>query len=75
MADSRTPSQTAWSPHAARGTTLHPPPARAYEQRTGMSMILDDELRAMLEDAGFIDVTLPPGTWNVFATAHKPEAS
>jgi ubiquinone/menaquinone biosynthesis C-methylase UbiE len=45
--------------------------ARAYERRTGMSMILDSELRGMLEDAGFVDVTLPLGTWNVFATGRK----
>jgi ubiquinone/menaquinone biosynthesis C-methylase UbiE len=51
-----------------------PEDARAYEQRTGMSMILDDELRGMLEDAGFVDVTLPPGTWSVFATARKAKA-
>ncbi len=48
-----------------------PARARAYERRTGMSMILDPELRGMLQDAGFVDVTLPPGTWNVFATGRK----
>ncbi len=48
-----------------------PDRARAYETRTGMSMILEPELRAMLQDAGFVDVTLPPGTWSVFATGRK----
>jgi ubiquinone/menaquinone biosynthesis C-methylase UbiE len=45
--------------------------ARAYEQRTGMSMVLDAELRGMLEDAGFVDVDLPSGRWSVYATARK----
>jgi hypothetical protein len=51
--------------------TTDPERARAIEKRTGMSMILDSELRGMLEDAGFVDVALPPGTWAVVATGRK----
>ncbi len=45
--------------------------ARAYEKRTGLSMFTDEELAALLEDAGFSQVTLPTGTWGRFATARR----
>ena len=45
--------------------------AREYERRTGMSMLTDQELAALLEGAGFSDVTLPPGTFTVYATATR----
>lgn len=48
-----------------------PARARAYEQRTGISMFTDEELIALLEDAGFTQVALPAGTWSRFATAHR----
>ena len=45
--------------------------ARAYEQRTGMSMFTDEEFTSLLEDAGFTQVSLPAGTWSRFATARR----